>query len=101
VDPIAEILAPLAAASGVSLISPQKGPGCEQLAGAGFPVVDLGFEYQVGDWLDTAAIINQLDLVIGPDTSVAHCAGGLGRPTWIALPHCAEWRWLLDRDDSP
>ena len=96
-----EHLAALAAIPGVALISLQKGPGCEQLANAGFPVMDLGFEYQVGDWLDTAAIIGQLDLVVGPDTAVVHCAGGLGRPTWIALSYCAEWRWLLDRDDSP
>ncbi len=96
-----EHLAPLAAVPSVALVSLQKGPGCEQLAASGFPVVDLGFEYQVGDWLHTAAIISQLDLVISPDSSVAHCAGGLGRPTWIALSHCAEWRWLLDRDDSP
>jgi Tetratricopeptide repeat len=94
-------LAPLAAAPGVSLVSLQKGPGCEQLAETGFPIIDLGFEYQVGDWLDTAAIISGLDLVVSPDTAVAHCAGGLGRPTWIALSYCAEWRWLLDRVDSP
>ncbi len=96
-----EHLAPLAAVPGVSLVSLQKGPGCEQLARIGFPIVDLGFEYQVGDWLDTAAIIRLLDLVVSPDTAVAHCAGGLGRPTWIALASCADWRWLLDRTDSP
>ncbi len=94
-------LAPLAAVPGVSLVSLQKGPGCEQLAGIGFSIVDLGFEYQVGDWLDTAAIISALDLVVSPDTAVAHCSGGLGRPTWIALASCADWRWLLDRSDSP
>ena len=67
-----EHLAPLAAVPSVALVSLQKGPGCEQLAASGFPVVDLGFEYQVGDWLHTAAIISQLDLVISPDSSVAH-----------------------------
>ena len=94
-------LAPLAAVAGASLISLQKGHGCEQLADAGFPVVDLGFEYQVGDWLDTAAIVGQLDLVISADSAVCHLAGGLGKPVWTALSHPAEWRWLLDRDDSP
>jgi hypothetical protein len=94
-------MAPLAVVPGVSLVSLQKGPGCRQLVEIGFPIVDLGFEYQVGDWLDTAAIISGLDLVVSPDTAIAHCAGGLGRPTWIALSYCAEWRWLLERVDSP
>ncbi len=94
-------LAPLAAVPGVSLISLQKGHGCEQLADAGFPIVDLGFEYQVGDWLDTAAIVDQLDLVISPDTAICHLAGALGKPVWTALSRPADWRWLLDRDDSP
>jgi ADP-heptose:LPS heptosyltransferase len=50
---------------------------------------------------DTAALISQLDLVISVDTSVAHLAGALGRPVWILLPFVPDWRWLLDRDDSP
>ena len=53
------------------------------------------------DFADTAAIISQLDLVISVDTSVAHLAGGLGRPVWILLPHMPDFRWLLERDDSP
>ena len=50
---------------------------------------------------DTAALISQLDLVISVDTSVAHLAGALGRPVWVLLPFVPDWRWLLDRDDSP
>jgi tetratricopeptide (TPR) repeat protein len=50
---------------------------------------------------DTAAVISHLDLVISVDTSVAHLAGALGRPVWILLPFAPDWRWLLDRDDSP
>ena len=50
---------------------------------------------------DTAAVIKHLDLVISVDTSVAHLAGALGRPVWILLPFVPDWRWLLDRDDSP
>jgi ADP-heptose:LPS heptosyltransferase len=42
-----------------------------------------------------------MDLVIAVDTSVAHLAGALGRPTWLLLPHLPDWRWLLDREDSP
>ena len=50
---------------------------------------------------DTAALIAHLDLVISVDTSVAHLAGALGRPVWILLPYVPDWRWLLNRDDSP
>jgi ADP-heptose:LPS heptosyltransferase len=50
---------------------------------------------------DTAALISHLDLVISVDTSVAHLAGALGHPVWILLPYVPDWRWLLDRDDSP
>lgn len=53
------------------------------------------------DFTETAALINCLDLVITVDTSVAHLAGALGRPTWILLPYLPDWRWLLNRDDSP
>ncbi|MEM9513188.1 MAG: glycosyltransferase family 9 protein, partial [Cyanobacteria bacterium P01_E01_bin.48] len=53
------------------------------------------------DYGDTATVINQLDLVISVDTSVAHLAGALGKPVWIALGYNPDWRWLLERDDSP
>ena len=61
----------------------------------------LRFEQELGDFSDTAALISQLDLVISVDTSVAHLAGALGKPVWILLTHVPDWRWLLDRDDSP
>ena len=53
------------------------------------------------DFAETAALISCLDLVITVDTSVAHLAGALGRPTWILLPYMPDYRWLLDREDSP
>ena len=56
---------------------------------------------QIGDFVDTAAIVSCLDLVITVDTSVAHLAGALGCPTWILLPYTPDYRWLLDREDSP
>ena len=56
---------------------------------------------QIRDFSDTAAFVDQLDLVISVDTSVAHLAGGLGKPIWVLLPFAPDWRWLLDRDDSP
>jgi tetratricopeptide (TPR) repeat protein len=62
-------------------------------------VVNLGPSLE--DFADTAAIISALDLVISVDTSVAHLAGALGKPVWILLQYAADWRWLLDRHDSP
>jgi hypothetical protein len=53
------------------------------------------------DFVETAALISCLDLVITVDTSVAHLAGALGRPTWILLPYTPDYRWLLNREDSP
>jgi len=61
----------------------------------------LRFGHELTDFSDTAALISQLDLVISVDTSVAHLAGALGKPVWILLTHVPDWRWLLDRHDSP
>jgi tetratricopeptide (TPR) repeat protein len=61
----------------------------------------LDFSYELADFSDTAALISELDLVISVDTGIAHLAGALGRPVWILLTHVPDWRWLLDRDDSP
>lgn len=63
------------------------------------PLLRMGDE--LGDFADTAALIEALDLVITVDTSVAHLAGALGKPTWILLPFSPDWRWLTGRDDSP
>ena len=89
----------------VELISLQSGHGVEQLAkwqGAR-PIVRLGAEVDKtsGAFMDTAAIMKQLDLVITSDTSIAHLAGGLGVRTWLVLNYVPDWRWLLNRDDSP
>jgi hypothetical protein len=53
------------------------------------------------DFYDTAAYLGQMDLVLSVDTAVAHLAGALGKPTWTLLPHPGDWRWLLERTDSP
>ncbi len=59
------------------------------------------FGDELRDFSDTAAVIDLMDLVITVDTSVAHLAGAMGKPVWILLPHNPDWRWLIDRDDSP
>jgi len=59
------------------------------------------FGDQLTDFAETAALIQNLDLVVTVDTSVAHLAGALGKPVWILLPYNSDWRWLLEREDSP
>lgn len=96
---------PLAACPGVQLISLQKDFGREQLTrhGRHLGIVDLGatLDQQGGAFVDTAAVIANLDLVITSDTAIAHLAGALGKPVWVALAHVPDWRWLLARADSP
>lgn len=98
-------LGPLAAVSGVSLVSLQIGSGAEQLREVPFKdrILDLAAELDRGSdaFLDTAAVMANLDLIISSDTSIAHLAGALARPVWVALNATADWRWLLDRPDSP
>ena len=69
----------------------------------GMRVETLGEEFDAGPdaFLDTAAVMKICDLVITSDTSVAHLAGALGAPTWVALKRVPDWRWMLDRSDSP
>ena len=94
-------LAPLAEIPGVSLFSLQKGPGCEQLDNLppAFPLVDLG--RTVDDFCDLAARMSNLDLLISIDSAPVHLAGALGLPVWVLVPAAPDWRWLLNRDDSP
>jgi ADP-heptose:LPS heptosyltransferase len=61
----------------------------------------LSFANALTDFAETAALVDALDLVIAVDTSVVHLAGALGRPVWVLLPRVPDWRWLLERDDSP
>jgi hypothetical protein len=89
----------------VRLISLQKFAGTEELCALppGMSVETLGEDFDSGPdaFLDTAAVIENLDLVITCDTSIAHLAGALGRPAWIALQYAPDWRWMLERDDTP
>jgi hypothetical protein len=95
----------LAGIEGVRLVSLQKGFGAEQLRELRdrFSVIDFGAEVDPGltTMSDTPALMMGLDLIITPDTSLAHLAGALGRPVWIALPLAPDWRWLIGREDSP
>ncbi len=92
---------PLAALPRTALISLQKGDAAAQ-AGNWFgraPLFNLGAEIQ--DYADTMAIMQGLDLMVTVDTSVAHLAGAMGRPIWVMLPRAPDWRWLMDRTDTP
>jgi hypothetical protein len=86
---------------GVRLISLQKGFGSEQLAGRPWVEILDGLDQGPDAFLDTAAVIANLDLVITLDSAVAHLAGAMGRPVWIALKQTPDWRWFLGRGDSP
>ncbi|MCL6433920.1 MAG: tetratricopeptide repeat protein, partial [Leptolyngbyaceae cyanobacterium HOT.MB2.61] len=84
---------------GICFYSLQKGDAAADLQRFQFPIHDLGAELE--DFADTAAAIAQLDLVISVDTAVAHLAGALGKPVWLLLSYAPDWRWLLERQDSP
>jgi Flp pilus assembly protein TadD/ADP-heptose:LPS heptosyltransferase len=93
--------APLAKINGVRLYGLQKGDAAarmDELAGT-VPVVNISKRFD--DFTDTAAAIESLDLVISVDTSVLHLAGAMGKPSWALLPYAPEWRWMLNRPDSP
>lgn len=97
--------APLAQTPHVRLISLQKGFGVEQIETAPpeMRIETFGDELDAGPdaFVDTAAAMTHMDLIVTCDTSAAHLAGALGRPVWVALKKDAEWRWLLEREDSP
>jgi Flp pilus assembly protein TadD len=90
---------PLLQIPGLSWFSLYKGNQSNELEPYSAQIIDIGSHAQ--DFADTAWAIAQLDLVITVDTSVAHLAGAMGKSTWILLPFVPDWRWLLDREDSP
>lgn len=86
----------------------QKGPGSEAIepwSGDAGPVRNAGPLLDNGEpnerFLDTARLMNRIDLVISADTATAHLAGALGRPVWTMLSAVPDWRWMFGRDDSP
>jgi tetratricopeptide (TPR) repeat protein len=97
--------AALSRIEGVQLINLQKGSGTDQLQTAAEYLSVLNWESEpdlaAGAFMDSAAILENLDLVISSDTAVVHLAGALGVPVWLAAALVPDWRWLLERDDSP
>ena len=93
--------APLSAWKNAKFYSLQKGPAADQARNppAGMELFD--FSNDLRDFTDTAAMIANLDLLVTVDTSVAHLAGAMGKPVWVLLPFMPDWRWILNRDDSP
>jgi len=94
-------LAPLGQVPGVRLVSLQKGAEAAQAKTPpmGWELID--WTQELKDFADTAALIASLDLVITVDTAAAHLAGAMGKPVWTLLPFNSDWRWLLEREDSP
>lgn len=95
--------APIAAIAGVRLISLMKDHDPAAITGGQFEIENLGSDFDEGphSFMDCAAVMESCDLVVSSDTSIAHLAGALGRPVFVALKCVPDWRWLLDRDGSP
>lgn len=89
------LLSPLLKLAGIQFFSLQKGDASQQSEN----IID--YSQTLNDFADTAALISQLDLVISVDTSVAHLAGAMGIPVWLLSRFEGDWRWLLNREDTP
>ncbi|MBM4147312.1 MAG: tetratricopeptide repeat protein [Nitrospira sp.] len=96
-----DIFLTLAHLHGVALYSLQKGEEAKQTKNLPENVKLFDYTDQIVDFSDTAALMENLDLIISVDTAVAHLAGALGKPVWTLLPFSPEWRWLLKREDTP
>jgi hypothetical protein len=94
-------LAPLASIPGVSFHSLQTGPAAQQAHEPPAKMKLIDYSSDLHDLADTASLIANLDLVITIDTAVAHLAGAMGKPVWTMLKFVPDWRWLLNRSDSP
>ncbi|HEV2220887.1 MAG TPA: glycosyltransferase family 9 protein, partial [Casimicrobiaceae bacterium] len=95
------MLSSLIEVEGTRWFSLQKGSAAAAAKAAPFEGVVVDLAPELYEYVDTAAAIENLDLVVTVDTSVAHLAGALGKPVWVLLPHCADWRWMEEREVSP
>jgi len=96
-----ELFRPLARLEGTTLFSLQKGESFKNTENLWGEQCLIDHMEEVHDFSDTAALIENIDLVISVDTAVAHLAGALGKNVWVLLPHAPDWRWLLHRSDNP
>ena len=92
---------PLAQLEGITFYSLQKGEAAKQARDAPESMKLVDYTEEINDFSDTAAFMENLDLVICVDTAVAHLAGALGKPVWTLLTFVPAWQWLLNREDSP
>ena len=92
---------PLAALTHINFFNLQKGAAAAQMSDSTLQLKLIDHTARLHDFADTAALIAQLDLVITVDTAVAHLAGALGKPVWVLLAKVPDWRWMLERTDSP
>lgn len=96
-----ETLLPILAEPRALFVTLQKGPRAQEIDALFLNGVVWGDGERLRDFADTASMIDSLDLVISVDTSVAHLAGALGKPVWMLTPYSPDWRWLVERDDTP
>jgi tetratricopeptide (TPR) repeat protein len=92
---------PLASLTHVHFFNLQKGPAAGQMSDSTLTLKLIDHTARLNDFADTAALMSHLDLIVTVDTAVAHLAGALAKPVWVLLPEVADWRWLLERSDSP
>ncbi len=87
----------------VELVSLHKGEGEKQISDIKFNLTTLGDDFDIGEdsFIDTTAVMVSCDLIISSDTAIAHLAGALGKPTWVALKYIPDWRWMLEGDSNP
>lgn len=96
-----ETFLPLTVIPGVTFYTLQAGPRAGDVAKEAHAALFGDLSPHLRDFVDTASVIEQLDLVIAVDTSVAHLAGALNKPVWVLIPYAPDWRWMLDREDTP
>jgi len=96
-----ETFSPLAEFNKVTFYSLQKGEAAKQTDNPPKCMRLIDYTDEINDFSDTAAFTENLDLVISVDTAIVHLAGAMGKPVWTLLPFVPDWRWMLNRGDSP